>query len=656
MQADSTTAAPVSAEALGILDSIDVPVIVVGRDCNVSRFNRAAAEALGVTPSDIGRSVCGVRALTDVPEIEQICRQAMVDGVSSRREMRDGDRWFLVRFAPYTLVDVEVRGAVLAFTNVTAFRASLGQAIYEREYTKSILNTTIDPLVVLDGGLRIQTANRAFYEWFGVSRDQTQGVPLANLGDDEWRASRLWSSLQATFSHKHEFQTVELERDFPNAGRRTVLLDARSLVRDGHALVLLSFRDISERKQAEQALLDSEARSRKLYESVGELYESAQREIKSRERAEESLRELDRRKDQFLATLAHELRNPLAPIRHASAISKAVTATEEQKRWSHDVIERQVHHMALLLDDLLDVSRVTRGTLELRLQMTDLASIIAVAAETAQPLIEAKRHALKIEVPDGAARFAADPLRLAQVLSNLLTNAAKYTDPEGEIRLRAMCGADTVKFSVTDNGIGIPPDALEVVFAMFSQVKSEEDRSEGGLGIGLALAKGLIHLHGGTLEVRSEGPGKGSQFIVNLPRRTLSGVPEERAGVTPGPALRRRVLIADDNRDAADSLAVLLRMEGHDVAVVRDGRQAVATIDSFRPEIALLDIGMPELNGYEVARRVRQGSLGRFITLIAVTGWGQASDKARASAVGFNHHLTKPIEPDALVKLLRSGF
>jgi PAS domain S-box-containing protein len=656
MQADSTTAAPVSAEALGILDSIDVPVIVVGRDCNVSRFNRAAAEALGVTPSDIGRSVCGVRALTDVPEIEQICRQAMVDGVSSRREMRDGDRWFLVRFAPYTLVDVEVRGAVLAFTNVTAFRASLGQAIYEREYTKSILNTTIDPLVVLDGGLRIQTANRAFYEWFGVSRDQTQGVPLANLGDDEWRASRLWSSLQATFSHKHEFQTVELERDFPNAGRRTVLLDARSLVRDGHALVLLSFRDISERKQAEQALLDSEARSRKLYESVGELYESAQREIKSRERAEESLRELDRRKDQFLATLAHELRNPLAPIRHASAISKAVTATEEQKRWSHDVIERQVHHMALLLDDLLDVSRVTRGTLELRLQMTDLASIIAAAAETAQPLIEAKRHALKIEVPDGAARFAADPLRLAQVLSNLLTNAAKYTDPEGEIRLRAMCGADTVKFSVTDNGIGIPPDALEVVFAMFSQVKSEEDRSEGGLGIGLALAKGLIHLHGGTLEVRSEGPGKGSQFIVNLPRRTLSGVPEERAGVTPGPALRRRVLIADDNRDAADSLAVLLRMEGHDVAVVRDGRQAVATIDSFRPEIALLDIGMPELNGYEVARRVRQGSLGRFITLIAVTGWGQASDKARASAVGFNHHLTKPIEPDALVKLLRSGF
>ena len=189
------------------------------------------------------------------------------------------------------------------------------------------------------------------------------------------------------------------------------------------------------------------------------------------------------------------------------------------------MIDRQVHHMALLLDDLLDISRVTRGTLELRPQMTDLTSIIETAIETARPMIEAKRHALKIEIPDEPARFAADPLRLAQVLSNLLTNAAKYTDPEGEIRLRATCSADTVTFSVADNGIGIPPDALEEVFAMFSQVKSAQDRSEGGLGIGLALAKGLVHLHRGTLEVRSEGTGRGSEFIVKLPRRTLSSSP-----------------------------------------------------------------------------------------------------------------------------------
>ncbi|MFZ0500924.1 MAG: ATP-binding protein [Steroidobacteraceae bacterium] len=617
---DGAAADPIGGHTMGILDAIDIPVVVLGRACKVSRFNRAAAETLGVTSADVDRPACEMRALTGVPEIEQMCLQVMADGLPSRLEMRNGDRWFLVRIAPYTGTGAAVGGLVLTFTNFTAFRASLGQAVYEREYTKNILNAVIDPLVVLDGSLRIQTANRAFYEWFGASRDQTHGVPLSNLGDDEWSASGLWPSLKEMLSHDHEFQTIELERDFPNAGRRTILLDARSLVRDGHALVLVSFRDISKRKQAE-----------------------------------ETLRELNRRKDEFLATLAHELRNPLAPIRQASAISRAAAATEEQKRWSHDVIERQVRHMALLLDDLLDISRVTRGTLELRPQMTDLTTIIARATETAQPLIEAKRHALKIEVPDGAARFAADPLRLAQALSNLLTNAAKYTDPEGEICLRAMCSADTVTLSIADNGIGIPQNALENIFVMFSQVKSGQDRSEDGLGIGLALARGLVHLHGGTLEVRSEGIGSGSEFIMKLPRRTLSIVPKGPA-VAFGPSVSRCVLIADDNRDAADSLAMLLRIDGHDVVVVHDGKQAVAKIESLAPEIALLDIGMPELNGYEVARRVRQGPLGASITLVAVTGWGQASDKARATAAGFNHHLTKPIEPDALAKVLGSEF
>jgi len=293
--------------------------------------------------------------------------------------------------------------------------------------------------------------------------------------------------------------------------------------------------------------------------------------------------------------------------------------------------------------------------LELRLRMTDLTSIIAMATETAQPLIEAKRHALKIEVPDGSTRFAADPLRLAQVLSNLLTNAAKYTDPAGEIRLRATCSVDTVTFSVADNGIGIPPDALKGVFEMFSQVKSLQDRSEGGLGIGLALAKGLIQLHDGTLEVRSEGVGRGCDFIVKLPRRALTETPQASTRAAPVRLACRRVLIADDNRDAADSLAMLLRMEGHDVRVVHDGRRAVAAIDAFRPQVALLDIGMPELNGYEVAQHIRQGPLGTLITLVAVTGWGQASDKEQAAAAGFNYHLTKPIELDALGKVLRTG-
>jgi PAS domain S-box-containing protein len=637
----------------GILDTLDVPVIVVQRDCRISRFNRAAAESLGATASDVGRRACELGALAGVAGFDDTCLHVMADEVASRLEMSIADRRFLVRVAPYTGEQSQVLGAVLTFTNITAFRASLGQAIYEREFTKTILNAMIDPLVVLDGSFQVQTANRAFYDWFGASREQMQGVALTTLGNDEWRDSALWASLQATLCDRGEFQTLEFERDFPTAGRRIVLIDARRLVREGAALILLSFRDITKRKRAEQALGESEARFRKLFESMNALYESAQRDLVSRERAEAMLRETDRRKDEFLAILAHELRNPLAPIRQASAVSQSPNATAEQKRWSHEVVDRQVKHMALLLDDLLDISRVTRGTLSLRLQPTSLTSIIETAIETARPMIEAKRHTLHIEIADEPARFDADPLRLSQVLANLLTNAAKYTDAGGEIRLRASCD-EMVTFSVTDNGIGIPGHALADVFSMFSQVKSAQDRSEGGLGIGLALAKGLMQLHHGTLEVRSDGPGLGSEFIAKLPRKALSPARDQLAPAVSTPAVRRRVLIADDNQDAADSLAMLLRMEGHEVKVVYDGGQALASIDSFRPEVAVLDIGMPELDGYEVAQQIRQSPASPSITLIAVTGWGQALDKARATDAGFNHHFTKPVELEDLIGTLVS--
>jgi len=356
-----------------------------------------------------------------------------------------------------------------------------------------------------------------------------------------------------------------------------------------------------------------------------------------------------------LATLAHELRNPLAPIRQAALISESESATEAQRRWSHNVISRQVHHMSLLLDDLLDISRITRGTLELRLEDTELADILEAAVETARPVIDAKGHNFKIEAPDESVQFMADPLRLAQILTNLLTNAAKYTDPGGEIQLRVACDRQSIVFAVKDSGIGIPAAALKNIFEMFSQVKSTRDRSEGGLGIGLSLTRGLVDLHGGRIEARSAGAGFGSEFIVRLPRRDSRIMP----GVAPTAVdqeqvASRRVLIADDNRDAAETLAMLLQIEGHEVHVVHDGRAAVSAFADFNPEVALLDIGMPELSGYEVARRVRENIHGQTVTLIALTGWGQERDKEQALAAGFNHHFTKPVEPARISKILRS--
>ncbi len=383
---------------------------------------------------------------------------------------------------------------------------------------------------------------------------------------------------------------------------------------------------------------------------------AVQREIEAELHQQRDWRDADRRKDEFLATLAHELRNPLAPIRQAALISKAPGATDAQKRWSHDVIDRQVQHMSLLLDDLLDISRVTRGTLALRMQPTDLTTVIENAVETARPTIDGKRHNLSVDVPAEPIQFVADPLRVAQVLSNLLTNAAKYTDPEGQIRVTARCEGDNVVIRVADSGIGISAAALPKVFNMFSQVHSTTDRSEGGLGIGLALAQGLIELHGGSIEAQSAGLGCGSEFTVRLPRRALSEVPAAARKTTPASAasLRRRILIADDNRDSAETLAALLRMEGHEVTSVHDGPVALSVFGEFKPDVALLDIGMPGLTGYEVARKMRQTPLGSAIKLIAITGWGQDIDKERAYAAGFDLHLTKPVDPHRLAELLRS--
>jgi CheY-like chemotaxis protein/two-component sensor histidine kinase len=311
--------------------------------------------------------------------------------------------------------------------------------------------------------------------------------------------------------------------------------------------------------------------------------------------------------------------------------------------------------MSLLLDDLLDISRITRGVLELRLAATDLADVIDAAVETARPLIDAKRHNLKVHRPVGPVRFMADPLRLAQVISNLLTNAAKYTDSGGQILLWAHATEGSILIGVKDNGIGIPAPWLRNVFEMFAQVKSAQDRSEGGLGIGLALPKGLVDLHGGAIEVTSNGLGHSSEFTVHLPRKAVAATTPGTLPVQSAARLvSRRVLIADDNRDGAETLGTLLQMEGHEVLIVHDGQEATEAFDTFQPEVALLDIGMPEINGYEVARLVREGSRGRAVTLIAVTGWGKTSDKARALAAGFDHHFTKPVDAEALMTVLRA--
>jgi PAS domain S-box-containing protein len=371
---------------------------------------------------------------------------------------------------------------------------------------------------------------------------------------------------------------------------------------------------------------------------------------------ENALREADRRKDEFLATLAHELRNPLAPIRNAAKLLEAPGTDERQRQWGRDVIARQVQRMALLLDDLLDVSRITSGRLQLRKQPVDLASLVASAVETARPLIDSKQHTMETVLPPEPIELDVDPLRLSQALSNLLTNAAKYTDPSGRIRLVVSVDAGELRIAVSDTGIGVSAEAIPKLFEMFSQLDSPVDRAEGGLGIGLALVKGLVALHGGSVEAASDGPGRGSTFTIRLPRtgvasarrRPYTSAPAERPAGGP----RCKVLVADDNRDAAQTLALILNMSGYEVHLAVSGCEALATARRERPDAMFLDIGMPDMSGYEVAESVRREAWGEHTLLVAVTGWGQPNDKEKSKAAGFNHHLTKPVDLDHVEQLL----
>ena len=378
-------------------------------------------------------------------------------------------------------------------------------------------------------------------------------------------------------------------------------------------------------------------------------------DVTDQRHAEEALRDADRRKDQFIATLAHELRNPLAPIRTAVAILSREATSEPDRAWSRAVIERQVAHMARLVDDLLDVARVSSGKLLLRRERITLAAVVSAALETSRPALEAAGHKLVTRMPGAQAVLDADPTRLAQVLSNLLNNAAKYTAPGGTIELHADQAGGEVVIAVIDNGMGFPPELSRQIFEPFAQW-APAHHSAAGLGIGLSLVRGIVELHGGAVSAKSEGPGKGSRFEVRLPLAAEAPAVATHAAAAPAVASPGvRVLVADDNRDAADTLCRILALYGYEVRSAYDGGAALEVCESFRPHVAVLDIGMPVRNGYEVARELR-ARRGAGLRLIALTGWGAEGDVQRAREAGFDHHLTKPADPGVLSRMISRAF
>jgi PAS domain S-box-containing protein len=379
-------------------------------------------------------------------------------------------------------------------------------------------------------------------------------------------------------------------------------------------------------------------------------------DITERRDAVEALQEADRRKDEFLALLAHELRNPLAPLRNGLQVMRLASGDAKVVAKTRDMMDRQLSHMVRLIDDLLDVSRISLGKMELRRSRVLLADVVSSAVETARPSLEAAGHELTVSLPPEPIPLDADLTRLAQVFGNLLNNSAKYTERGGRIWLAAKRDGNQIQATVQDTGIGIPPSALPKIFDMFSQVDRSIERSTGGLGIGLALVKGLVEMHGGTIQAESPGEGKGSIFTVRLPivqdRTEPPLVEPMEAGPDSAAGSKRRILVVDDNRDSADSMAMMLQLLGNEIRTAHDGIEAVELAEQFRPQMILMDIGMPKLSGYEATRRIREQPWGRGMVIIALTGWGQDVDRARSRESGCDGHLVKPIDLSDLEKLM----
>ncbi|HEV2701551.1 MAG TPA: ATP-binding protein [Steroidobacteraceae bacterium] len=517
-----------------------------------------------------------------------------------------------------------------------------GQRIYTLDGAEHGYRTFIermhDGAVILDADGTIQYCNGWFAQLLQVPLESVIGSVL-----EDWVRTEDRDRLRALLAER----AGRLELEFCVTGAAPVPTLVSTIAESsGAAELRLIITDLSERKRYEAGIVQLNAQlEQRIQERTAEL-----------EAANALLKDADRRKDEFLAVLSHELRNPLAPIRTASHLLDSPHLPPSDLLWARTVIQRQVRHMSALLDDLLDIARITRGRMELKIRRVNLKSVVDAAVEAARPLIDRNSHNLVVTLPDPDQMLDADPLRLAQILSNLLTNAAKYTDAGGQIELSSEVADGRLRISVRDNGIGLAPSALSEIFTMFSQVDGSAGRSEGGLGIGLALVKGLVTLHRGTVRAHSAGKGRGSEFIVEVPVATTRTEPVAPpvADTTP-PVGSRRVLVADDNRDAADTLGLLLELYGHEVRIAHSGNAALEVAHSFRPNVALLDIAMPDLSGYDVARNLRLDASCPHIVLIALTGYGQDGDKERAHEAGFDHHLTKPVDPSKLEALI-SGY
>ena len=621
------------------LASIGDAVITTDSDGNITFLNGVAEKLTGWSHAEAkGRPLNSVfriineqsREIAENPAM-RVLRDGVIAGLANSTVLicKDGSEAPIDdSAAPIRDVQGEVVGCVLVFRDITIRRQlerENAARLTAARFLAAIVESSEDAIVSksLDG--IIQTWNVTAERIFGYSSQEAVGkhisliIPEDRLDEEQ----EIMTSLRAGRRIEH-YDTVRVRKD----GRPIHISLTISPMKDdnGHIVGASKIaRDITDRKWAEE----------RTYRLMA------------------GLKDADRRKDEFLAMLAHELRGPLAPIRNVLEVMKCAGNNGEVFLRAREMMERQLGHLVRLVDDLIDVNRITRNKIELRRERVDLASVINQAVEAFRPLCVQANHDLTVTLPAAPIYVDVDLVRLAQVFSNILSNACKYTESGGRIALTARRAGNTAVVTIQDNGMGIPPDKLDSVFDMFMQVERTLKRAQGGLGIGLTLVKRLVEMHGGTVTAFSQGAGRGSTFTVQLP------IPAQQPGAIaamhpapPAEAPARRILVVDDNPDSATSLAMLLEMSGNETQVAHDGLAAVDAAKQFRPDVVLLDLGLPKLNGLEVCRRIRAEPWGRRMILIAMTGWGQEDDRRRSKEAGFDYHMVKPVDYTELMALL----
>jgi two-component system CheB/CheR fusion protein len=603
-------------DLLNLFSSSNIPVVMVGPDRRIRRFTPPARKLLNLLHADVGRPIGDLNTSVAIRDLEEVIDDVIdrVQVVERRVRDRDG-HWYMLRVHPYRTADNRIEGALLVLVDIDQLLRD--QADLSRQAT--LLELSLDAIAIRDADDRIIFWNHGAQKTYGWSEEEALSQRINQLLATEHAA---WFELNKELDEKGAWDGELFQRR-----------------KDGTPLLV----------QCREVVVKNGDGSRSAVLSI-------QRDITEFQRTIVALKDADRRKDEFLATLAHELRNPLAPIRNAVEIMRLAGDDEEAIGRAREVMDRQARVLTRMVEDLIDLARIAEKKIELRRERVRVSFVVESALETCRPMIERNRQRLTVDVPSKPMYIDADPVRLSQVLVNLINNAAKYTEPGGDISLSVepSPAENQVVIKVRDTGSGIAEPLLAHIFELFTQGPRSTQQGRGGLGVGLSLVKSLVEMHAGVVEARSDGPQQGSEFIVRLPQAAAPDVSVEDEEVPHVAVTPKRILVVDDNDDQVESLAMLLSLMGHQVLRASNGSEAIERAVEFKPDLMLVDIGMPGMQGYEVARRIREEKSLEHVTLVAQTGWGGEEDRRRSAEAGFDRHLVKPVTLETLDEVVRS--